>query len=42
MDALLSRFRHFVERRGQETFKVTPMPQEAGKLIHVYLVRLAV
>jgi len=29
MDALLSRFRHFVERRGQEAFKVTPMPQEA-------------
>jgi len=29
MDQLLSRFREFVERRGQEAFKVTPMPQEA-------------
>ncbi len=29
MDALLSRFHEFVERRGQEAFKVTPMPQEA-------------
>jgi len=27
--ALLSRFREFVERRGQEAFKVTEMPQEA-------------
>lgn len=29
MDALLSRFREFVERRGREAFIVTPMPQEA-------------
>ncbi|OAD24020.1 hypothetical protein THIOM_000131 [Candidatus Thiomargarita nelsonii] len=29
MDQLLSRFRQFVERRGREAFKVTPMPQEA-------------
>ncbi|MFN8487733.1 MAG: hypothetical protein U0350_09090 [Caldilineaceae bacterium] len=29
MSALLTRFREFVERRGQEAFKVTPMPQEA-------------
>lgn len=29
MDVLLSRFREFVERRGREAFKVTPMPQEA-------------
>lgn len=29
MDILLSRFREFVERRGREAFKVTPMPQEA-------------
>ena len=29
MDAILSRFREFVERRGREAFKVTPMPQEA-------------
>jgi len=29
MGALLSRFREFVERRGQEAFKVTDMPQEA-------------
>ena len=29
MDLLLSRFRTFVERRGREAFKVTPMPQEA-------------
>ena len=29
MQALLSRFREFVERRGREAFKVTPMPQEA-------------
>lgn len=29
MDVLLSRFRAFVERRGREAFKVTPMPQEA-------------
>lgn len=29
MDQLLSRFREFVERRGREAFKVTPMPQEA-------------
>jgi AAA+ ATPase superfamily predicted ATPase len=29
MDELLSRFRQFVERRGREAFKVTPMPQEA-------------
>jgi len=28
MKALLSRFREFVERRGQEAFKVTKMPQE--------------
>lgn len=26
---LLSRFRDFIERRGREAFKVTPMPQEA-------------
>jgi len=26
---LLSRFREFIERRGREAFKVTPMPQEA-------------
>jgi len=29
MGTLLSRFREFVERRGQEAFKVTDMPQEA-------------
>ena len=29
MAALLTRFRAFVERRGREAFKVTPMPQEA-------------
>jgi hypothetical protein len=29
MDVLLSRFREFIERRGQEAFKVTPTPQEA-------------
>jgi len=29
MDELLSQFRQFVERRGREAFKVTPMPQEA-------------
>ncbi|MEM7537572.1 MAG: AAA-like domain-containing protein, partial [Chloroflexota bacterium] len=29
MDKILSRFREFVERRGQEAFKVTDMPQEA-------------
>lgn len=29
MEALLSRFREFVERRGREAFKVTEMPQEA-------------
>lgn len=29
MNALLSRFREFVERRGREAFKVTEMPQEA-------------
>ncbi len=29
MDQLLSRFRKFIERRGREAFKVTPMPQEA-------------
>ncbi len=29
MDQLLSCFRQFVERRGREAFKVTPMPQEA-------------
>jgi hypothetical protein len=29
MRILLSRFRQFVERRGREAFKVTPMPQEA-------------
>lgn len=26
---LLSRFRDFIERRGREAFKVTPMPREA-------------
>lgn len=29
MSTLLTRFREFIERRGQEAFKVTPMPQEA-------------
>jgi energy-coupling factor transporter ATP-binding protein EcfA2 len=29
MHELLSQFRQFVERRGREAFKVTPMPQEA-------------
>ncbi len=29
MTTLLSRFREFVERRGQEAFKVTAMPHEA-------------
>ncbi len=29
MEAILSRFREFIERRGREAFKVTPMPQEA-------------
>ncbi|MEM7125089.1 MAG: AAA-like domain-containing protein [Chloroflexota bacterium] len=29
IEGLLSRFREFVERRGQEAFKVTEMPQEA-------------
>ena len=29
MDAILARFREFIERRGREAFKVTPMPQEA-------------
>jgi len=29
MDQLLSPFREFIERRGREAFKVTPMPQEA-------------
>ncbi|MEM7534371.1 MAG: AAA-like domain-containing protein [Chloroflexota bacterium] len=29
IDKLLSRFREFVERRGQEAFKVTDAPQEA-------------
>ena len=29
MDAILARFREFIERRGREAFKVTPMPHEA-------------
>ncbi len=29
MEQLLSQFREFIERRGREAFKVTPMPQEA-------------
>ncbi|MCP4701786.1 MAG: hypothetical protein GY862_33740 [Gammaproteobacteria bacterium] len=29
LEQLLSHFREFVERRGREAFKVTPMPQEA-------------
>jgi AAA+ ATPase superfamily predicted ATPase len=29
MDELLSQFRQFIERRGREAFKVTPMHQEA-------------
>ncbi|MEZ4730375.1 MAG: AAA-like domain-containing protein [Caldilineaceae bacterium] len=29
METILSRFREFIERRGREAFKVTPMPQEA-------------
>lgn len=29
MGDLLSQFCQFVERRGREAFKVTPMPQEA-------------
>lgn len=29
MDVILSRFREFIERRGREAFKVTPMPHEA-------------
>ncbi len=29
MEAILSRFREFIERRGRKAFKVTPMPQEA-------------
>ncbi len=29
MEAILSRFREFIERRGREAFKLTPMPQEA-------------
>ncbi|MFN8446387.1 MAG: AAA-like domain-containing protein [Caldilineaceae bacterium] len=29
MELILSRFREFVERRGREAFKITPMPQEA-------------
>ena len=29
MELILTRFREFIERRGREAFKVTPMPQEA-------------
>lgn len=29
METILTRFREFIERRGREAFKVTPMPQEA-------------
>ena len=29
MEAILARFREFIERRGREAFKLTPMPQEA-------------
>lgn len=29
VNLLLTRFREFIERRGREAFKVTPMPQEA-------------
>ncbi len=29
MGLLLTRFRQFIERRGREAFKITPMPQEA-------------
>jgi energy-coupling factor transporter ATP-binding protein EcfA2 len=29
MATILTRFREFIERRGREAFKVTPMPQEA-------------
>ena len=28
-EAILSRFREFIERRGREAFRLTPMPQEA-------------
>lgn len=29
MELILTRFREFIERRGREAFKITPMPQEA-------------
>ena len=36
MEAILSHFREFIERRGREAFKLTPMPQEATGPISAY------